>query len=544
MELAGYSKPAMAPHTNSLREGTNLGYDTDKGSKFQAPAFALRTDMQYTPRDQTPSRNEDLQVVQRKADGVQATAQPKGGCIVYDEKGLETEVDVTQKRVFENSKEPVLNSYEKKESQRPNLKTTWDKSNYSPVQRRVSPNRGKEGGYKSSETGLIYKTEEEARKADEAALDARQTLQEQERPPINFEFEPRQEGPPQPETELSEALLNNPVHFGQVMTTGGDVTAEQVNAYAQQQVIPAETRTAFSARNTHAMVFSQSPAGVNVHSHSGGVTSVNDISYATHPPLDFYREHSFMQGRPPAHVNLPDQRTTAHAEALAVNSNAFESAVDENASELSEMAEIFGFDPEIGLDENPTDEQLENLSMFLSVLPVKTTIALNRASCGHKGKSGHPGGCNQEMANSAQAYNNLLATRMDPSLAFLASQTGMATFGVSAAGPYQHQGNPSIMTRQGVNVDIHNGFDWRTGQGKPLSEEQQRYKRTAYPEESNERENKKRKEEKKMPRDEQQEQEDELDSITVEHPTNFFEKREPGDEGGGGFGGGSISLTS
>ncbi|MFH6990860.1 hypothetical protein [Flavobacterium sp. FlaQc-48] len=342
------------------------------------------------------------------------------------------------------------------------------------VQLKVLPNR-KGGGFKSTLTGQVYPTEIAAQNAERAHEEERARMEQEEQPEVEYEFQPPQQGAPVlPQTPIAEALLQHPVHFGSVMTTGGDVTAGQANALAGSQVIPQGQRTAFSARNTHAMVLSEGLDGIHVHSHAGQSTPVSSISYASHPVPQFYQNHGFMQGAPPEHVTLPDDRKSAHAEALAAHSEAFRSSVQRNAEDMNVMAEEMGFDPELGVGDE-SEEQFQNTVSFLSGLPVSSNIAINRASCGHHGKSGHTGGCNQEMAETGEHYPEMLEDHMDPQLAFLATQTGMASFGVSASGPYKHQGNPALMTQSGVNVSMHNSFNWNTGQPKPISEKQQEY---------------------------------------------------------------------
>lgn len=342
------------------------------------------------------------------------------------------------------------------------------------IQLRVLPNR-KGGGFRSSLTGQIYPTEPEAQQAESAYQAEQERIRQEERPPVDFHFQPPQQGPPIPQTPIASALLNHPVHFGPVMTTGGDVTREQVNALAGSEAIPEGQPTAFSARNTHAMVFSDGLEGLHVHSHSGDSIPVNNITNETHPVSEFYQAHLFRQGRPPAHVTLPDNRSSAHAEALAVNSEAYRSSVKRNADDIKQFSEIMGFDPEVGMGDED-DEQFQNLINFFSGFPVNTNLAINRASCGHKGGSGHTGGCNQEMAETGENYPAMLQQYLhSPQLAFLATQTGMASFGVSAAGPYKEQGNPARMTESDVQVGMHNSFDWKVGQGRPISREQQEY---------------------------------------------------------------------
>lgn len=343
------------------------------------------------------------------------------------------------------------------------------------IQLRVSKNRNGVPGFRSSLTGQNYATREEAEEAENAHNTERERIRNEERPPVEFNFQPPGEGAPTGQTPIASALLNNPVHFGPVMTTGGDVTREQVNTLAGQEVIPEHQKTAFSARNTHAMVFSDGLDGLHVHSHSGVGTPVNDITNETYPVSEFYPEYLFKQGQPPAHVTLPDNRSSAHAEALAVNSDAYRSSVKRNADDIEQVADAMDFDPEVGVGDE-TDEQFENMINFVSGLPVSSNIAINRASCGHKGGSGHVGGCNKEMAETGEDYPGMLEEHLNSSrLAFLATQTGMASFGVSAAGPYKHQGNPARMTESDVQVSMHNSFDWKVGQGKPLSKEQQEY---------------------------------------------------------------------
>lgn len=341
------------------------------------------------------------------------------------------------------------------------------------LQLRVSANR--KGGFKSSITGQVYPTEILAQEAEDAHEAERVRIQQEDHPQVDFEFQPLPDGAAVvPQTPISGALLQHPVHFGPVITTGGDVTRQQANNVAQSQVIPPTQPTAFSARNTHAMVLSDGPDGVHVHNHTGESTPVSSISYATHPVPEFHRTHAFMQGRPPEHVELPDERKTAHAEALAANSEAYRSSVKRNADDMNAMAEAMDFDPEVGVGDE-SDEQFQNTVNFLSGMPVSSTIAINRASCGQRGKSGHAGGCNQEMAETGENYPEMLAEHMDPELAYLATQTGMAGFGVSAAGPYKHQGNPALMTESGVNVSMNNSFDWNKRHAKPISREQQEY---------------------------------------------------------------------
>lgn len=342
------------------------------------------------------------------------------------------------------------------------------------IQLRVSANRIG-GGFKSSLTGLNYPTRQEAEQAESDYLAEQERIRLEERPPVDFQFQPPLQGPPIGQTPLASALLNNPVHFGPVMTTGGDVTREQVNALAGSPVIPHDQATAFSARNTHAMVFSEGLDGLHVHSHSGVSTPVNNVTNETHPVPQFYQSHLFRQGPPPQHVNLPDNRSTAHAEALAVHSEAYRSAVKRNADDIEQFSDIMDFDPEVGVGD-ATPEQFENLLNFVSGLPVNSNIAINRASCGHKGGSGHVGGCNQEMAETGEDYPEMLQQYMNSSqLAFLATQTGMASFGVSASGPYKEQGNPARMAESDVKVSMHNSFDWKKGQGRPISRKQQEY---------------------------------------------------------------------
>jgi len=341
------------------------------------------------------------------------------------------------------------------------------------IQRKVFKNRFK-AGYRSTLTKRDdYPTEEAAIAAEDAYWANRHAEEEAEHPQEDFEFQAPQAGPPVPETPLATALLAHPVHFGPVITRGGDVSTQQANAYAQKQVFPPDRNTAFSARNTHAMVFSNDDDEVRVHSHTGEATPLDEVEQK--PPAEFYDQHVFKQGAAPPHVHLPDRRKKAHAEAHAVHSDAFESAVERNAADMMEMAGAADFDEGIGISAEPTDAELANLAAFVSIPHVGTQIALNRASCGHRGGSGHTGGCNQEMAESAQRYQDSLSGHMPASFAYVAQQAGIASFGVSTAGPYNKQGNPSIMTNHGVDVDVHNSFDWNTGQGNPISKEQQEY---------------------------------------------------------------------
>ena len=343
------------------------------------------------------------------------------------------------------------------------------------IQLKVMPNRGKPG-FHSTKTGRVdYSTETEAIEA-EARYDREQAeLREQEQPQVAFNFVAPEDGPPVPNTPLASALLEHPVHFGPVLTTGGDVSAAQVNSLAPQTVMPPSPRTAFSARNTHAMVLSHTAEEYSVHSHTGASIPLSSISYESHSPRPFWAEHVFRQGPPPDHVYLPDTRQKAHAEALASRSDAFSLAVEQNARDIMNMSEAAGYDSSLGVDKAPTDAQLENLSLFLGSPRVGTTIAINRASCGKRGRSGYSGGCNQEMADAVSRYEDKLDSNMDEGLAFIASKTGMASFGVSAAGPYKHQGNPSIMSSAGVDVNQHNAFNWQRRQAKPLSAQQQQY---------------------------------------------------------------------
>ena len=345
-------------------------------------------------------------------------------------------------------------------------------------------------GFFSDETELTYTNEETAKREDREAREKREAAEKAERPHIDFNFQQPKEGPPVPETPLASELLQHSRHFGPVMTRGGDVKATQVQALAQvHEPVPSPDRpTAFTGRNTYAAVLSSAEDVFKVHRIEGNPEDLSSLEGID--PSKFREEFIFMQGPPPVGVQLGPKRKRAHAEALATHSDAFLSAVEENATDLMELSEACGFDPDVKVKEEPTDKQIGNLCTFLGTPPVRTTIVTNRAMCGVRGGSGYKGGCTKEIADTASKYEEEFAKNMVPYqwLAKLALKTRMAIFGVSVAGDYKNQGNPSIMAESGVDVDVHNPFDWSTGQGKPISKEQQKYLFRADRQKSEERE--------------------------------------------------------
>jgi len=348
-----------------------------------------------------------------------------------------------------------------------------------PIQRKVY--RLRTSGRKWVSTELpeqTFDTQEQALAAekkklsDDAQAEAERALEE--RPAVNFQFVPPTSAPPTITDPTSLALHQHRAHFGPLLTTGGHVHREQVSALLPSSSAPPSITkdTAFTGKDTNAAILTSGPGDVrHVFGPTGNSTSLDDLPGTD--PFAFHKSHIFKQGQPPEGVTLPDGRKKAHAEANAVHSQGFKGAVKKNASDLSFVAEAMGIDLS-----NLEDE--DHLIAALGLPPVTTDIVENRTSCGSRGGSGYAGGCNQEMADTVPRYQSELDTHLPPGFSFLATQTGLATFGVSAAGSYRHEGNPGIITGAGGRIGTHHAFDWKTGQARHPKENLQAYYARAY----------------------------------------------------------------
>ncbi|VVD81093.1 hypothetical protein [Pandoraea commovens] len=349
-------------------------------------------------------------------------------------------------------------------------------SNAPPIQRVVTGGRNGRP-YRSSEVpGREFPTYEQAKAAEEQVRRERAEQAQRERPPVNFQFQPPTGPVPTPENPLSAALHQYPAHFGPVLTTGGQVHQNQVGSVMEggSAFVTEPGKTAFSGQNTYAVIMTNGPDdNRQVFNPTGQSTSLSSLPGTS--PFAFHKQNVFMQGRPPQGVTLPPGRKTAHAEALAVHSQGFEKAVEKNATDLNNMASMMGIDTERVVPDDPTEDDMEYLSSVLGMPGVTTDIVENRASCGKFGESGFPGGCNQEMANTVGTYGGLLDQHLPSQFSFLAQNTGLASFGVSTAGPYTHQGNPLIITNAGGRVAPHNPISWTTSKPRHMGEELQAY---------------------------------------------------------------------
>ncbi|MGC7409306.1 hypothetical protein ACPWR0_02300 [Pandoraea pneumonica] len=347
-------------------------------------------------------------------------------------------------------------------------------SGAAPIQRTVKQLRTPGRKWVSSELpDQTFDTKEQAlaaerkKVADDKEAEAARALEE--RPEVNFQFVPPTSAPPTITDPTSLALHQHRAHFGPLLTTGGHVHRNQVSALLpSSSSAPSITKdTAFTGKDTNAAILTSGPGDIrHVFGPTGNSTSLDDLPGTD--PFEFHKNHIFKQGRPPEGVTLPDGRRTAHAEANAVHSRGFTGAVKKNASDLSAVAKLLDID----LD-NLDDE--DDLIAALGLPPVTTDIVENRTSCGSHGKSGYGGGCNQEMADTVARYQSELEAHLPPSFSFLATQTGLASFGLSAAGSYRHEGNPGIITGAGGRIGTHHAFDWKTGQARHPKENLQAY---------------------------------------------------------------------
>jgi len=347
-------------------------------------------------------------------------------------------------------------------------------SGAAPIQLTVKQLRTPGRKWVSSELpDQTFDTKEQALAAEKEKLDsdkkAAAARAREERPEVDFQFVPPTSAPPTITDPTSLALHQHRPHFGPLLTTGGHVHRNQVSALLPSSSAPPSItkNTAFTGKDTNAAILTSGPGDIrHVFGPTGNSTSLDDLPGTD--PFEFHKNYIFKQGQPPEGVTLPDGRRTGHAEANAVHSLGFPGAAKKNADDLSGLAELLGIDLEDLEDE-------DHLIGALSLPPVTTDIVENRTSCGSRGKSGYGGGCNQEMEDTVPRYQSELDTHLPPSFSFLATQTGLASFGVSAAGSYRHEGNPGIITGAGGRIGTHHAFDWKTGQARHPKENLQAY---------------------------------------------------------------------
>jgi hypothetical protein len=344
-----------------------------------------------------------------------------------------------------------------------------------PVQRLILRN-GK-NGFKSTYpelAGKVYAERGDAETAErEVEVQREQARAEHVRP--QFELTPHTGEIPQPENDFAEQLLQHRGQFGPLLTTGGFIYSDQFNKATGRQVENDDNHRMFAGSNTYSGVFSGTSYGgggfsYNAHNRQGGFTPLDDITDETHKPEDFHKSYIFSQGKADDDVHFPGTRTEGHSEAQAVHSNAFTEAMDNNADDMEEMMMICdAMDESEGfhIDEEPTDEQIEQLCNFLSMpINTETLTAINRASC--RTNKHHKKGCIDEMSEASKKYDTHMQERLGTQAAFLSKATGKTSFASSVGGGYADEGNPKTMTDSGVSLRMHNPLNWNTGVQRPV----------------------------------------------------------------------------
>jgi hypothetical protein len=131
-----------------------------------------------------------------------------------------------------------------------------------------------------------------------------------------------------------------------------------------------------------------------------------------------------------------------------------------------------------GITAEPTDEQLDQLIQFLGVEPhASAIIAENRAACGPRGHSGFPGGCNAEAGDWAESFVPKLGKTVGESQAKMLEALGIVEPVLSVTGPYKgDRADLSVPIEKGLDVQVHNKFNWKQPGLKPPDAKQQRYR--------------------------------------------------------------------
>lgn len=363
-----------------------------------------------------------------------------------------------------------------------------------PIQRRVSAIRSGEdkGKFKSSLTGQVYDTREEAEEAESAFNEERETrARERQNELDTIDFSSFGSGSGSQVTgfnPFAEYLLRHPAHFGPLMTQGGQVKTSDVSKTVGQKVLapgtqPNRDATFHSGQNTYSGAFSNlelfgESLGVNAISKSGEVTPEDDLPSVEKSGRDFRDNYIFTQGKPgeEEHVHFPDSRDKGHAEAQTVHSDAMDKAIEDTGDRLNSLLE--GVDGATSISENPTEDEIESFSQTLGLAPflsASTEVALNRSSC--KSGSGYDGGCNQEMADVVPEFYQKHEKHVGKESSGLHRALGLIGPSLSVAGPYERgtgsKADISVPLKAGMRVRLHNKFDYKnTRKPKPLGKKQ------------------------------------------------------------------------
>lgn len=459
-----------------------------EAERLRAEAFTRGTEIHVQPRLYQPHSRDgqellahELAHVEQQRRGRVTPQSEVGGIGIDDRPALEAEADRAGHRALDGSRALLVGT-----AGPPTIASTQT------VQRKVLPVRGsKPPKFKSTLTGGTYDSPEAAEQAE--TLHRQQ--QEQREREVQEELQSLDEmdfsgggsgGQENAMNPFSAFLGSHPAHFGPLMTQGGQVKTSEVSQAVGTKVLspgndPELDSTSHSGQNTYAGVFSGfrllgEDVGFTPISKSGTPTPEQDLEGTELTAnREFRDQHIFQQGKPreSENVSLPSGRNDAHGEALAIHSKAMEGAIEHGGQSLDWLLKQVGGTQEISAE--PTDEELESFSQTLGLQPsVSPIIALNRASC--KSGSGYKGGCNQEMGDMVPKLWEQHTQNVGKKVSGLHQTFGMFQPRLSVTGPYKQNADPTIPMSKGMEIGIHNKFDFKKKRKlRPVDKSQRKF---------------------------------------------------------------------
>ncbi|MGG8497004.1 hypothetical protein ACQY1Q_11335 [Tenacibaculum sp. TC6] len=338
----------------------------------------------------------------------------------------------------------------------------------SPVlQRIVRPDRGNPGKFKSSLIrGEVFDTREDAQKAENEVK-----LQQSFREPPPYVKKKHKGEIPKFKNSFSKKIHEKKGPLGPLVTRGGHITPDQYNSVTGREPQKEDANTLFSGSNTYSGVFTNqnylAEEYFSLVKRDTSIHNLDDLPEVLEKPKEFFEESFFMQGKNASEedVHLPKEYKSPHSETKAGYSDAFKQATDKTMEDMQDMMEIcdvFDENKQFEIDAEPDDRQIEQLCNY-AAMPFQggTILAINRASC--KKNKDNKKGCTDEMGKVSVLYHQQMVDKLGQQAAYLSKQFDKNKFTVSVAGAYKEQGNPQDMTDMGIDLQVHNPINWKTG---------------------------------------------------------------------------------
>jgi hypothetical protein len=301
---------------------------------------------------------------------------------------------------------------------------------------------------------------------------------------------------------ITPLLLRNPLLFGHVLRTGGQISTRQIQEIAKARGIELSLnpttkgrsrgkppRQAIVAKDTSALLFTRlddlKKGGGEWLLH-GKSLRPDDASEAQAPPRkrartaapecpvltqtqlealkkvnlsDFRRKYLFQQGSIAGenlHLTAGPRRTELHAEAKVVNSPAWDHVVRQTIAEFRGQG---------------NERRLPARRKIIS-------IVISRSSCGSREKSGHTGGCAGEVARVISAFWRTLANALGGPYTERLKTSRRIEIQVSVGGKYKKSGKTETIVAAGASVHPHPTYDFLKDSPEPVTPGKYEYGKT------------------------------------------------------------------